>query len=70
MLLFCPHCDDIVEIFGEPTKPMPQHDCGAVLEPIDPEAESIAAGIVFIERLRQDRFELTPAGVAALGQGS
>lgn len=56
MLLFCPHCDDIIEILGEPLpRPMPECEhCGGVLEAMDGEA----------------RFELTPEGVAVLvGQG-
>lgn len=37
MLLFCPHCDDIIEILGLPPRPMPQCEtegCGAVLEAV------------------------------------
>lgn len=33
MLLFCPHCDDIIEILGLPPRPLPECEtCGAVLE--------------------------------------
>lgn len=37
MLLFCPHCDDIIEILGEPLpRPMPECEhCGAVLDVCD-----------------------------------
>jgi hypothetical protein len=38
MILFCPHCDDIVEIFGEP-RALECEVCGAVLEPVvDPDS--------------------------------
>lgn len=33
-LLFCPHCDDVIEILGEPWNP--QCECGAELEACDP----------------------------------
>lgn len=39
MLLFCPHCDQEIEILGEPLpRPMPEcEDCGAVLEVSNPD---------------------------------
>jgi hypothetical protein len=36
MLLFCPHCDDIIEILGEPPRPLPECEhCRAALESCD-----------------------------------
>jgi hypothetical protein len=33
MLLFCPHCDDVIEILGLAPRPLPEcKACGAELE--------------------------------------
>lgn len=35
MALFtCPHCDELVELLGEPTRIPPHCDCGGVMEPL------------------------------------
>jgi hypothetical protein len=34
--LFCPHCDDVIEILGEMPRPAPECEaCGGVLEPVE-----------------------------------
>jgi hypothetical protein len=58
ILLFCPHCDDIIEILGEPPRPLPECEaCGAELENCDPQPGEMDP---------DDRFEITPAGAALL----
>lgn len=39
-LLFCPHCDQIIEVLGEPRGLL--CDCGGALEPCDSEREAPA----------------------------
>jgi hypothetical protein len=44
ILLFCPHCDDIVEILGERPRPLPECEtCGALLEACDQAALEAAS---------------------------
>lgn len=34
-MLFCPHCDEIIEILGLPPRPLPECEaCGALLEAV------------------------------------
>jgi hypothetical protein len=70
MLLFCPHCDEIEEILGEPRR-LECNVCGAVLEPVadleDVKSLKVSFESVFGGRFDPgDRFEVTPEGVAVL----
>jgi hypothetical protein len=55
MILACPQCNDVIEILGEPPRPLPECEaCGAVLEVCD---ENVAfditpAGALFLEEMR------------------
>lgn len=31
----CPHCNDVIELLGEPTRQPPECDCGAIMEPLE-----------------------------------
>lgn len=60
MFLFCPHCDQEIEILGAPApRPLPECEvCGAVLEVSDPDHEPegrieiTIAGTAFVEAMR------------------